>query len=233
MTKELLTRDPPKPEELQEITEGRESFLAECKAATVITDSASYQKAGDLLVDVARRKKKVDALFDPIIEENKKVKAAAEKARKLVADTKDRVAAPFVEVENQLKNARVTYDREEAKRRAEEERRLNEQRQREAEDAALKEAEETGDDSVLDQVVVPSITITAPPKTDGVYQVKTWTYCASGDPLAEEYTTIDDYGFRVPDHKKIGAVVKALKQDTKITGVMAYEQVDERVRLTA
>jgi hypothetical protein len=225
MENQELLKQPPKAEDLGPINEGRETFLAECKAI-VITDASTYSRAGELLVEAVKRKKKVDDLFDPLIEANKKVKATAEAARKLVADTKDRVAAPFVEVEGILKAARLAYDREEAKKRAEAEA----EAQRKAEEEALANAEASGDASLLDNVRAAPVAVELP-KTEGVYNTRTWTYCASGDPLDEAYTKIDDFGFRVPDHAKIGGVVKALKADTKIRGVTPYERVDERVRV--
>ena len=48
---------------------------------------------------------------------------------------------------------------------------------------------------------------------------QTWKFKASGEPLDPEFLTVDEYGFPIPDYKKIQAGVSLMKEQTNIRGV--------------
>lgn len=225
--KTLTLKEESREVDLAAIDSGRETFIAEVKGLS-IKDEDSFALAGAYLVEIRKRTKAIDAIFDPLIEEQKEIKRQVEAARKNIAETKDKIAAPFLELETKLKAARAAYEREQERRRKEAEEELRKAQ----EEALLAAAIESGDEGILD---APAIVVPEParPNTAGIYVVRSWTYRASGEQLDEAYTKIDEYGFTVPDHAKIKSVVTALKGDTSIRGVSAYEVKDERVRISA
>lgn len=71
------------------------------------------------------------------------------------------------------------------------------------------------------QIVGDSDKIKSP--VEGVSIREIWSYKANGEPLDPSFTTTDEYGFIVPDHKKIKSAVSLNKDKTSIRGVDTYK----------
>ncbi len=217
--------------DLAEVEDGKDVFLSTARACATITNDDEFRAAGEMAKEIKRRIGMIDKIFGPILEKNKQVKAAAEAARKAVQTTMESLAAPFVEVDSALRLGMTRYQTaKEAAERAEW-KRLEGIARKEAEDARLAEAEATGDLSVLDAPIIaaPVAIEKAAPAVEGVNFFETWHYQASGEPLDPAYTMLDEYGFPVPDHKKIKKVVTELHGETQIRGVKVYSEKQVRI----
>jgi len=63
------------------------------------------------------------------------------------------------------------------------------------------------------------------PEVEGIYHVELW-----GFEIVNEDKVPDEYKIKVIDEKKIGAVVKAMKENTNIPGIRVYKKLSERVK---
>lgn len=184
-----------------------------------ITDQASYERAGQILVIVKGLRKKIDETFDPIIS-----KAFA--AHKEAKAQKTKVEAPLLVAEAHVKPLMAFYvNEQERKRREEEEKlRLEAQKKAEAEQLARAEAaEKQGNHQAAEAIisapvqVAPVVLQSETPKVAGVSYRKSWKFRITDPALVpREYL--------IPDDKAIGAVVRALKDQCKISGVEVYSE---------
>lgn len=217
-----------------------------------VHDPESYAAAGEWIKTVAAYLKKVNELMGPIVEANHRAhKVAVQQRDALLRPAEgckrilgDRMAAWDQRQADLRREAEAAARREqarlehEAREQAEaEQRRL----QREAETRRLEEAalmEQAGDRAgasrLLDAPVpVPVVTpapvfVPAPPppmapKVEGVSYRDVWEYEIT-DPalLPREYL--------MPDEKRIGSVVRAMRAETQIPGVRAYARRTTAVR---
>lgn len=101
------------------------------QAGSILIDSPeTYTGAIDFLKEVKGAQKRVSDFFAPM-------KTAAYDAWKAICSREKEVLGPLTEAESEVKRKALTYQREEERKRAEEERRL----QAEADEAARKERE--------------------------------------------------------------------------------------------
>lgn len=226
------------------IVEEKALSLPDQAKAIRIADQGTFERAAEFLLGVKALRREIDETFDPVIkkshEAHKEAVAAKKKVEAPVADAEaivkrgmgtyqleqERVAREAAEV------ARKERERLEAEARAREgaERKRLE---REAEDRRLAEASEAearGDaetaarllDAPLEPVfVAPAAPVFMPPpapetaKVEGVSFRESWDFeLVDERNLPREYLT--------PDLKKIGAVVRAMKGETKIPGVRVW-----------
>lgn len=112
------------------------AWAAKARGLT-ITDKGGYLGASHLLRGIKALRSEVQAWFEPHIGAAMETKRTAEAARKALADEQDRTEAPLVEAESIIKRALLMWDTTQERLRRDEERRLQEGAQREAEAITL------------------------------------------------------------------------------------------------
>jgi hypothetical protein len=191
-----------------------------------VTDHASYAQAGEDLLALKQLEQGVHEHYDEDC-------ATANKLHKSLTG-KRTAALNIISLARQYITAqRTTYSDEQERLRLEAERAATAAAQaadeaRALEDAALLEVQGHADlaASVIDAALAtPAAPIVIPadlPKTEGVSPTTTWAWELLNQRLVpEEYKTIDE--------KKVGAVVRALKGETRIPGIRVYPVKGERV----
>ena len=183
----------------------------------VVKDDESYTKTAGWVKDLKGIRKLIDETFDP------HVKTAHGLWKGLIAEKKKH-SAPLDEAEGIVKRKLSDYTQAQEKVRRAEEQRLREEARKKAEAeqlAAAQAAEEAGDaeeaERLLDEEVIPEPVIVEPaaPKVEGVSYRTTWKFRITDEKkIPREYLAVDE--------KKIGQVVRALKDQAKIPGVEAY-----------
>ena len=201
-----------------EITE-RALTVPEQAKGILIRTNEDYIKAGEILLVIKDLRKEIDSFFDPIAKK-------AYEAHKEVVAQKKRADAPLVEAEGIIKPRISAYLAEQERIRREEESRLREIARKEEEDRRLLDAiaaEAAGENeeaaAILDEkpMVAPVIVPKSVPKVQGISTQKRWTYRITNPALIpREFMAIDE--------QKIGAVVRAMKDQAKIAGVEVYSE---------
>lgn len=185
----------------------------------VVSSDADLEAAAAQLRDVKALQKDADAAQKAVTQPLEQQKKAA------IAWFRDRIVSKLEGAESRLKRGILAYQQEQE--------RIRREQQRAAEEAARKErerlerqaakAEAAGRAEKAEQLaeraqtVVAPVIDTAPPKVAGVSTRETWRFeITDQGVLPREYL--------VPDEKKIGAVVRALKGDAAIPGVRVYAE---------
>lgn len=184
-----------------------------------VTSDADMEQAAALLREVKAVQKQAEAaqksLTQPLEVEKKGI----------IAFFRDRITGKLDAYERRLKSLIVSYQQEQE--------RIRREAQRKAEEAARKErerlerraaaAEAKGQAEKAEQLAEQAQTVVAPviqteaPKVAGIATRSVWKYrIADPSALPRE--------FLVPDEKKIGQVVRAMKGDAQIPGVEVYEE---------
>ena len=197
--------------------------------AVKVTNSETYTAAASLWKAIGDMIKEVKDTFDPICE-------AQHLAHKKAVEKRAKFLDPLTTAQKSVKRLMADYDAEQERIRLAEQRRLEEIARKEAEERALQEAiaaeeamkasgvskEEAAQeaDAIMAAPVnvAPVVIPKAVPKIQGgpVYQ-KRWDYeIVNANLIPREYLA--------PDTVKIGGVVRALKGQTNIPGVRAYEK---------
>lgn len=117
------------------------SWAAKARGLQVV-DRESCEHASLLLRSIKTLRAQVQAWFAPHIEAAMETKRKAEAARKALADERDRMEAPLVDAEGVLKRTLLAYEAKEEQARLAEERALQAEAQRRAEEATLAAAAE-------------------------------------------------------------------------------------------
>lgn len=193
----------------------------------VVADSDDYEMACSFLQLIATRKKQIGEAFDPIVSK------AHETHKEAVAQRK-RLLDPLETAEQNVKGKVSTFRLEEERQRRAEEFRLAEEEKKKREIEALEQAahlEAAGDKEMAEMVIqqaaeapAPVVVLqTAVPKGMGVSAQKNWKFRIVNEALIpREYLS--------PDEKKIGAVVRSQKNLAKIPGIEIYSEESVRVR---
>jgi len=192
--------------------------------ALVIIDKISYEVGRELLLTVKALRKQIGDTFKPIIEK-------AHGAHKEAINQQRKVEEPLIQAEGLIKSRISSFLIEEERKRkaeedrlrliaqkAEEERRLNEAIQAEAE-GQLEEAAMILDEvpSYMPPPIVPKTVQTG----GGIALTKTWKFeVVDASKLPREYL--------MPDMVKIGGIVRAMKDQTKIDGIRVWGVDDIR-----
>lgn len=113
---------------------------AERARALKITDAATCVNASHLLRSIKGLRTEIANWFSPHLDAAMETKRKAEAARKGLADERDRMEAPLVEAENLVKRTLLNWETEQERLRREEEKRLQAEAQREAEEQTLNAA---------------------------------------------------------------------------------------------
>jgi hypothetical protein len=193
------------------------TILGQAKAIQ-ITNHEQAMAAGDFLKGIKALKKKIEEKLAPL------VKAAYDSWKKQVAFKKEH-DDPLDQAEAAVKGKMNFYLQEQERLRRVEEyaRQLEAQKAAEAQaeqDALLLEA--TGDEEAAEAVraepvAAPVVVIAPVEKPQGISTSSIWRFKVTNpDIVPREYLDVDV--------KKIGAVVRAMKDATKIPGVEVFEE---------
>jgi hypothetical protein len=197
----------------------------EWATALVVADEATFQHASDGVKRLAHILDQIDDLMDPIVKANYA-------AWKVSTGQKKKLAEPLQAASTTARHKLGAYLAEQEKARAQQEYALRmaaiaEEEKLRAEEVKALEAEGKNREAEAlkaSPVDAPAIVLSTPaPQAEGVYSVTVWKFRITSEadvPL--EYRTVDE--------RKIGAVVRALKDQTRIPGVEVYAEESVRVR---
>lgn len=184
-----------------------------------VTNADQMESAAAMLRDVKALQKDADAaqksLTQPLEHEKKTI----------IAWFRDRVTSKLDAAENRLKRAILGYQAEQDRIRREAQRAADEaaRKERERLERQAAKAEAAGKVEKAEQIaeraqmVVAPVVQTEAPKVQGVSTRGIWKYeIADAAAVPREYL--------MPDEKKIGQVVRALKGDANIPGVRVWEE---------
>lgn len=183
--------------------------LLEAAKDVTITTQEDYVAVSEILTQARAVRKRIEGKFEPFLEKAKAAKKTADNIRALIAATMAEACGPCLEAEDMLADKLKKYT-------------LEQMRKKEEAQAALSRGEAT--QQTVEQALSDA------PKAKGVAMRKVWKYKASEEPLDPEFTTKDHLGFTVPDHKRIAAMVTAMKDKTNIRGVAVYYEIIPSVR---
>jgi len=199
-----------KTHESKEIVKKTGSVLHEATGLVIQSDEQFHQ-ANDMLKLIKGLQKEIDEYFDPAIRK-------AHETHREIINEKKRQSDPLVRAERIIKSKIVSWHEEQERVRREEERRRNEELRKKEEERVLQEAIETGDESVLEEpVMVPEVKVEDTTKHEGISYSLIWKFrVVDKEKVPEEYKIVDE--------KKVGQVVRAMKENTNIPGIEAYSE---------
>jgi len=182
-----------------------------------------YEMAGSFLQLIARRRKQIEEVFDPIV-------SKAHGTWKEACNQRTKLIDPLEEAKTFVNGKLRAFDAEQDRIRRQEEARLAEIAKKQRDDDAIKEAESlkaAGEHELAEMalqvaaeapapvVVLPSST----PKMSEMQSRVTWKFRIVNEALVPRE-------FMSPDEKKIGAVVRSQKSMAKIPGIEIYSEKD-------
>ena len=220
--------------DLTEALADKDHFLESCKARTLVVDQETCDAAAFSLEEIKRRTRLIDEAFSPYLAAAQGAKRTVEDIRKSIVGSIDLVKRDLLSADMAIRaGVKTWYDAEkkrldeEARKKAEEDRKKDEEERLARAVAAPKALQ----NAILDMGIPKEnlIVTSVRPSTGAVRMAEVWKYRASADPLDTEFTTKDDLGFTVPDHKKIKAAVTLLKEKCVIAGVATYQESIARV----
>jgi hypothetical protein len=191
-------------------------------AATPIVSQETYDTAAGALLDIKALLKQIDSTFDPSIE-------AAHSAHKIAIGAKKKYTDPLKEIDQAIRKATSAWVTEQERARQEEERRRREEAEKKAAKEKARQAEEAAALAAIGADPAPvaesdPVVIERVPEVDrgGIGFVDVWKFEIT-DPtlIPREYLVIDE--------KKIGQVVRSLKDTAQIPGVRIYSEKSARV----
>lgn len=206
--------------------------------AAVITDTASYTAAADLLLGVKALRKRIAETFDP------HVKRAFEAHRALTREKAD-AEAPLTEAERIVKDALVAYDREQERQRQEAQRKADEEARRREEDERLalaaameKEGNEYGDAALVREaealIAAPPPPVVAAPVAKATPKVAGVSYRTTYSAQVTDIVALIRFVAANPTHvalltpniTALNGQARSLKQSMRIPGVRVVESRD-------
>lgn len=193
--------------------------LSERALNLTVVDNDTYAAAGGLFKAHKEMEKEIKTFFEPH-------KKDAHKAWKNLCNAETAELAKLKPGMNHLNREMTKWKQEQDRKRREEEARLREKARKQAEEEQLRAAEEAearGDKDEAEAIINEEPFIPPPvvkddtPKVQGVAFRTTWKFRVIN--LAK---VPDEY--KMADEKKIGAVVRALKEKTNIPGIEIYSE---------
>lgn len=184
-----------------------------------IVSNETYMQAGEMLLTIKALRKQVDASFDPVIK-------AAHNAHKAAVAEKKRIEEPLATAEGILKPAMAAWNQKQEEARRAEEARLQALAIKAEEDRRLAEAavaQAAGDTRAAEAALAAPITTptvvlaSTTPKLDGVSFTARWTFQIVDASLIPRE-------FLMPDEKRIGQYVRAMKDAGNIPGIRIYSE---------
>lgn len=217
MANEMITQDE------KEIQTAREMGVTTIQRATElargINDATTLAVAADFLMEIKRRRKQW-------AEFNKPAKQKLDALKRELLDRERQIDEPLDRAENEiLKPAMAKFQQEQEQIRRATEYRLREEARKREEDARLQEAQELNQNgqSQLAEAVLEAPVVVAPvviPKMEtpaGVSYRDVWKFeIVDPNAVPREYLIVDE--------KKIGGVVRAMKNETRIAGIRVYKE---------
>jgi hypothetical protein len=191
-----------------------------------VRDASTFQQAGLFLRTVSGYIRKVGEVLDPIVE-------SAHKAHKIAVDQRKKLLEPAQSAERIVKAEMARFEQADRQRVLEEQRRLDADRRRLEDEERLANAtrleaagkSEAAERALTAPVAAPVFVPPARPivSAEGVSFRDNWDFeIEDAALLPREYL--------IPDEKKIRAVVKAHKGETKIPGVKVIHDRSAAVR---
>ena len=187
----------------------------------VITTNDQYEEVAAFLLKLKAIRRKIDDAFNPII-------TKAHEAHKEAVAQRKKAGEPLDLAESIIKPKIVGYIQEQEKKRVQEEARLQAEAKKQQDDEALVLAElskqsgnheeaqailEEGAHAEAPVIVLPKET----PKVEGISTREVWKFRIVNPTLVpREYLIVDE--------KKVGGVVRSLKNLTNIPGVQVYSE---------
>lgn len=128
------------PEETEEIKEAKESARGLCEQALTVKIETveQFNSSAEIVTAISKAKKRVQETFKPMIEQVKKAKSEAEKARKEAVSLEEKALKPFEVAGDHLKRQRLAFQTEQDRLRRIEEQKAREKAEREAKKEAEK-----------------------------------------------------------------------------------------------
>jgi len=196
--------------------------------AIKIISNETYQKAGEILVEIKGLRKAVNKSFDPIIS-----KAFA--AHREAVAQKRKVEAPLAQAEGIIKPAMAAWDTDQERIRRAEEMRLQELARKQAEERQLAEAsalEAQGDKKAADEVITAPVDV-APvvlqktvPKVQGVSFREVWRgECIDKMALIKAAATDQKLSALLePNNVAINQLARSLRESFLIPGCRSIKE---------
>lgn len=191
-----------------------------------VRDASTFQQAGVFLRNIAGYIRKVGEVLDPIVE-------AAHRAHKVAVEQRKKLLEPAQTAERIVKGEMAAFDQAERARVAEAQRRAEAERRRLEDEERLRNAtqlEAAGKSAQAEAALVAPVTVPmfTPPvqavtKAEGVSFREDWGF-------EIEDAALIPREYLIPDEKKIGALVRALKEQTRIPGVKVISRRIASVR---
>ena len=219
-----------------EILRMRGSSLTDEVNALVITDAASFERAGGMLLAIKGFLARVAALFDPI-------DRAQIESRKVTIAQRKALEAPALALEATVKSRMVAHEQEQARIRREAEAIAEKERVRLEEEARLQaalEAEARGDVQVAENILeaphpptpvfTPPALVPAAPKAEGVsfrdsYRAEVTDLALLVKAVAAGEAPI---AALLPNLPMLNQMARAMKEELRIPGVRV---IAERVAM--
>jgi len=183
----------------------------------IIQSNDDYVRAGEILLTIKGLRKEINSFFDPIC-------TKAFEAHKEAVAQKKRADAPLVEAEGIIKPRIAAWNAEQERIRKAEEDRLREEARKQEEERRLEDAilaEQSGNKeeaaAIMDTPVQAPVVVVPKsiPKVAGVSMTKQWKFrITDANKIPRQYLTVDE--------QKIGAIVRALKDQANIPGVEVF-----------
>ena len=184
-----------------------------------VETSEHYTAAGAMYTNLHQLEKDIHERTDPVVK-------AAHEAHKEAKALQNGLLQPVSEAKKSVKQKMLTYESEQEKIRRDEEARLQEIARQEAEENTLRAAEaaEAAGDSEVAEAIISEPVMAAPvvlpkstPKVDGFVSRTVWKFRIVNEALVpNEYKMIDE--------KKLGGVVRSMKNGINIPGVEIYSE---------
>lgn len=183
-----------------------------------VTDADSYERGAEVL-------RSIKTMYNEVETKRKSITSPLDQAKRQVMDLFRPFTDSLASAERTLKKRMIGWKNEQERIAREEQRKAEEAARKERErlerQAAKAEAEgRAARAEVLRdraEFTVPAAPAPATPKVSGIADRKVWRFeIVDAAKLPREYL--------VPDEKRIGGVVRALKGDTNIPGVRVYEE---------
>jgi hypothetical protein len=212
MQPEIAARD-----DVREVTEATQAIVA-LAGSYQVTTPGEYSAAGSDLTRVKAAQKRLEAV-------RKAITQPLDAAKKAVMDFFREPEAKLVDAESRIKRAMIAYDEQQRRIREEEQRKADEaaRKERERIEAQARKAAESGKVEKAAQLELRASTVVAPlihrepPKVAGVNYRDAWKFEVTDPALVpREYLMVDE--------SKIRKIVQALKGDTTIAGVRVWSE---------
>jgi hypothetical protein len=219
-----------------QVTQKALAFPDQARALT-ISDTATYQQACDFLLGVKALRAEIAETFDPHI-------GRAFEAHRALCREKKEAEAPLADAELIVKRALVTYDTAQERIRQEEQRRLQEQARREAEERQLmeaialeEEAKASGDAGLAmeaaakleEPIHTPAVAV-APttPKVSGIAYRETWSGRLTNIAALIVYAASNPQfmGLLMINQPALNQLARSMKNQMRIPGVEAVSTKD-------